>query len=467
MAFGLPIGIGAGVFVSKQGHIITNYHVAEPALVGPFNLVIRTADGRVFSGDQIQVHGCGDRRRLDLCLLRVDAKPTRHFQVLGLEKRDSSLRKGDRIRVLGHPKGLGYTLSEGIIAGFRRLEINGAILDDRDPSGFDAVQITAPISPGNSGGPVFTEDGKLVGLSTFIFAPEDSQNLNMAIRTNEIATFFRRTVRERPMALGPYFERAQELGHLRYEARIEKELMPVYQFIKAGRALPPELPFFQYQKFPSPGGVVQVPIPTFARCERDDTAEAAGVSCETDEGDHFGVMIHRSKRDDIRGGSGATVDSELVEELQRLPASEILKLERSLAPQEAFLMRTKIGKYHCVDRLADEERDFRGAVSGWRACVQTIDNAPGVGGTVYSVKIQDPVTGLTIEGGSQTQFAMPFQWMTWVVDIMTKGVRAESLSPRRTPLTRNLRQPASASPLSPPGKRPSNKGSKSQSRPSR
>jgi S1-C subfamily serine protease len=75
--------------------------------------------------------------------------------------------------VIGSPKGLKNTLSEGLVSGYR----------DR-AKGSKWVQITAPISPGSSGGPVLTGDGRLVGVATASVI--DGQNLNFAVPANEV-----------------------------------------------------------------------------------------------------------------------------------------------------------------------------------------------------------------------------------------------------------------------------------------
>jgi S1-C subfamily serine protease len=79
----------------------------------------------------------------------------------------SALTVGERVYTIGSPSGLENTLGEGIVSGLRR----GA--------GIDLVQMSAPISPGSSGGGLFDAAGNLIGITTFLL--RDSQNLNFAI----------------------------------------------------------------------------------------------------------------------------------------------------------------------------------------------------------------------------------------------------------------------------------------------
>jgi S1-C subfamily serine protease len=79
----------------------------------------------------------------------------------------SALTVGERVYTVGSPSGLENTLGEGIVSGLRR----GA--------GIDLVQMSAPISPGSSGGGLFDAAGNLIGITTFLL--RDSQNLNFAI----------------------------------------------------------------------------------------------------------------------------------------------------------------------------------------------------------------------------------------------------------------------------------------------
>jgi TonB family protein len=108
-----------------------------------------------------------DKQR-DLCQLHATGAASFTRPVRGLVAMDD-LKVGQRVYAIGGPQGFELTLSEGLISGLRRSE-----------NGFSQlIQTTAAISPGSSGGGLFDQDGRLVGITTFLL--EESQNLNFAL----------------------------------------------------------------------------------------------------------------------------------------------------------------------------------------------------------------------------------------------------------------------------------------------
>jgi len=153
-AKGMPLAIGSGFFIEKD-KLITNYHVID----GAANAVVRT----IGSESQHEVkETVSYSEAMDIAILRVDTErtplPTKATQ-------DQQI--GDKVIAIGNPKGLEGSVSEGIISGLRPV-------DD-----FKVYQITAPISPGSSGGPLFDQDGNVIGITTASIT--DGQNLNFAI----------------------------------------------------------------------------------------------------------------------------------------------------------------------------------------------------------------------------------------------------------------------------------------------
>ena len=151
---GQPLSLGSGFFVSN-GIIATNAHVIEGASSGTAKLI---GDNRT-----MQILGTvAIDRHADLALLKVEspAPPL----VLG-PNADPTV--GDDVYVVGNPLGLEGTFSEGIISGVRHLDADSIL------------QMTAPISPGSSGGPVMNGSGAVIGVSVATF--QDGQNLNLAV----------------------------------------------------------------------------------------------------------------------------------------------------------------------------------------------------------------------------------------------------------------------------------------------
>jgi hypothetical protein len=136
---------------------------------------ITTSEGKKI--ENAKIAQC-DKKEIDLCFLQVDSPSLAYFSLA-----KSEFELGEKIYVIGHSLGLDYTISDGLLSGKRKFkEIDPKALKD-----YELYQISAPISPGNSGGPVFNSKGDLVGVSTFNLNQENAQNLNFAISSNEVS----------------------------------------------------------------------------------------------------------------------------------------------------------------------------------------------------------------------------------------------------------------------------------------
>ncbi len=169
------IGWGTGFFVSGDGSLITNYHVIRSAIKSrSFRAEFVLSDGQIIR--DFQIGRCQDSRQIDLCLLKLPVKPKRFFQT-------SSYRPspGESLYVIGHPQGLDFSITNGIVSAVRE-----------SPDHIQELQITAAISPGNSGGPIFNSHGTLLGVTSKFL--KDGQNLNFGILTSEVETYLRQTV---------------------------------------------------------------------------------------------------------------------------------------------------------------------------------------------------------------------------------------------------------------------------------
>jgi S1-C subfamily serine protease len=152
--FKKTLSLGSG-FIVSPGKIVTNVHVVEGSSYGD---VIEDKSGKTH---KIEGYTALDTKN-DLVILSV---PT--LTLKGLQLGDTITQIGQRIFAIGNPKGLNGTISEGIVSGIRQLDNN------------DLFQITAPISPGSSGGPVLDIKGNVIGVS--VASLTSGQNLNFAI----------------------------------------------------------------------------------------------------------------------------------------------------------------------------------------------------------------------------------------------------------------------------------------------
>ncbi len=140
---------GSGFVVDPAGYIATNRHVVD----GAFDVIVTLSDGTRLSGKVI-----GKGRKYDIALVKVNARKP----LQAVEFADSAaLKMGDRLLVIGNPYGLGVSVSSGIVSALSR---------DLGLTHFDRfIQTDAAINHGNSGGPVFGLDGKVVGMSTALY----------------------------------------------------------------------------------------------------------------------------------------------------------------------------------------------------------------------------------------------------------------------------------------------------------
>ncbi|MFG6583590.1 Do family serine endopeptidase [Sulfitobacter sp. 1A12779] len=144
-------GLGSGFIISEDGQIVTNHHV----VAGAETVTVKLADGRKFDAEVV-----GSDAMTDIALLKVSADVDLPKVDFGTSK---SLRVGDEVVAVGNPFGLGGTVTSGIVSALSR-DIQAGPFDD-------FIQTDAAINRGNSGGPLFNNDGEVVGVNTAILSP--------------------------------------------------------------------------------------------------------------------------------------------------------------------------------------------------------------------------------------------------------------------------------------------------------
>jgi hypothetical protein len=163
-------GLGSG-FLVGGGLVVTNRHVIEDGVTAKIvfeNGKSYPVGGFVFDG--------GD---MDICIITIKGLPS---EIPKLQVRSDLPRKGEAVYTFGAPKGYGFSVSEGIVSALRTFDKDWK--ETNSSTGQQFIQITAPISPGNSGGPLIDVNGLVVGMNTF--TRTDGQNINFSLACNEI-----------------------------------------------------------------------------------------------------------------------------------------------------------------------------------------------------------------------------------------------------------------------------------------
>ena len=179
--FGLPkkmpkkferelIGVGSGILIDSQGHIVTNNHVVG----GATKIQVKLSDGSIYSAKVL-----GTDPKTDLGVIQISADKPLPFATFG----DSDkVQVGQWVVAIGQPESLSESVSQGVISAKHRTGIT-------DPSTYqDFLQTDAAINPGNSGGPLLDLNGNVIGINSAIFSTTGGfQGIGFAIPSNMVA----------------------------------------------------------------------------------------------------------------------------------------------------------------------------------------------------------------------------------------------------------------------------------------
>jgi hypothetical protein len=175
--------IGSGYVVDVSGLVATNYHVMAGA---------KTATVTFKNGDKANVAGTLmlDGKR-DVAIIKIEKD-----SLTPLKLAEALPRKGETVVAFGAPKGLSFSASEGIVSAIREGKELTDYVEDLPGTW---LQTTAPISSGNSGGPLVNRNGAVVGMNTMVLAT--GQNLNFAISSVDIGVVLQKASAQKLVAL--------------------------------------------------------------------------------------------------------------------------------------------------------------------------------------------------------------------------------------------------------------------------
>jgi serine protease Do len=165
-------GLGTGFFI-RDDIVLTNYHVIEGS---------QFVEMKLFNGQETFGKVVGKDIRLDLAIIKSQArgKPVTFFA-------DNNLPLGKTVEVIGHPTGLEFSISRGVISALREIESSYM----RGGKKVRFIQTDASINPGNSGGPLFLRN-KVIGVNTQKLAKTELEGLGFSIHYSEVLAFLRK-----------------------------------------------------------------------------------------------------------------------------------------------------------------------------------------------------------------------------------------------------------------------------------
>ena len=155
-SWGKVISAGSGIMIGREGYILTNYHVVNEGTY--FSIKIENDETVYRTNRVIKYHPV-----TDLAVIRIN----RPLQPLPVYRGRQRPVRGQRVVAIGSPLGLFNSVSDGIIAGMRRV------------GDIEMIQFTAPVSHGSSGGAVLNLYGEVIGITTA--GIQEGQNINLAV----------------------------------------------------------------------------------------------------------------------------------------------------------------------------------------------------------------------------------------------------------------------------------------------
>lgn len=163
---------GSGFVVTTDGYIVTNYHVIEAAYQRNYKVSVMFYDGKTYDATIV-----GVEEENDVAVLKIDATGLTPVVVGDSE----SIHVGEEVYAIGNPLGeLAFTMTTGHVSALDR-----KITTNESPSAINMFQFDAAVNSGNSGGPLYNAEGKVIGIVTAKYSSTGVEGLSFAIPIND------------------------------------------------------------------------------------------------------------------------------------------------------------------------------------------------------------------------------------------------------------------------------------------
>ncbi len=171
-------GLGSGFLISDDGLVLTNWHVTKG--FKKVSVAFMTLTAQLKKSDLIHAKVIKQDEVSDLALLKLESTP-KDIQPLKINS-SGVIEVGQDVHAIGHPKGEYWSYTNGIVSGLRPNYIW-----NKNHHAKLIIQTQTPINTGNSGGPLFNDDGVIVGVNSFIYP--DAEGINYAVSSEDINDF--------------------------------------------------------------------------------------------------------------------------------------------------------------------------------------------------------------------------------------------------------------------------------------
>jgi len=171
-------GTGTGSLISIDGYVVTNYHVIENNLNGDIEIYTKPKNPQNKVGDKYIAKVELVNPSSDLAILKLNNLPKSISPIPVGSYQD--IKIGDEVHAIGHPNNLYWSYTKGVVSQIRPNYVWKFSSNEQRTA--TVIQTQTPISPGNSGGPLFGPKGKIIGVNTM---KADGENLNFAVAIDE------------------------------------------------------------------------------------------------------------------------------------------------------------------------------------------------------------------------------------------------------------------------------------------